>query len=109
MYIYVYYKLLLQLYISNITHLYYFKILIAAGVDYISFNNTLTAVNGSGPILNSAMIIDDEIMEPTEEFGVRLNVLGNARVDVAPSVDFAKVVIGDSDSKRLIMSLELLE
>ena len=55
------------------------------------------------------MIINDEIMEPTEEFGVRLNVLGNARVDVAPSVDFAKVVIGDSDSKRLITSLELLE
>ena len=38
-------------------------------------------------------------MEDTEEFGVRLNVLGGARVDVHSSVASAKVVIKDRDSK----------
>ena len=99
------YSRLLQLYIfvvqASLVYIIYIYvlILITAGVDYISFNDTLTAVNGSGPILHSVLIRDDEIMEPTEEFGVRLNVLGNARVDVAQSVDLAKVVIEDTESK----------
>ena len=38
-------------------------------------------------------------MEDMEEFGVRLKVLGDARVDVHSSVASAKVVIRDSDSK----------
>ena len=38
-------------------------------------------------------------MEPNEEFGIRLNVLGGVRVDVASSVNFSKVVIEDTDSE----------
>ena len=38
-------------------------------------------------------------MEDTEEFGIRLNVTSNVRVDVHSSVASAKVVIRDMDSK----------
>ncbi|XP_019849170.1 PREDICTED: uncharacterized protein LOC100641243 [Amphimedon queenslandica] len=68
-----------------------------AGVDYISFNDSLTAVNGLGPISHSVVLLDDEIMEPDEDFGIRLNVLGNVRVDVASTVELAKVIILDTD------------
>ena len=54
------------------------------------------------PTKNSTNVLsDDSIMEDLEEFGIRLNVTSNIRVDVYPSVASAKFIIKDNirDSK----------
>ena len=54
------------------------------------------------PTKNSTNALsDDSIMEDLEEFGIRLNVTSNIRVDVYPSVASAKFIIKDNirDSK----------
>ena len=80
---------------NNNNYYYYYT----GDTDYESFRRTLTATNGAGPIDTSVTLIDDSIMEDTEEFGIRLNVTSNVRVDVHSSVASAKVVIRDRDSK----------
>ena len=54
------------------------------------------------PTKNSTKALsDDSIMEDLEEFGIRLNVTSNIRVDVYPSVASAKFIIKDIRDSKL--------
>ena len=83
---------------NNNNYYYYYY---TGGRDYEPLSRTLTATNGAGPIDTSVTLIDDSIMEDTEEFGIRLNVTSDVRVDVHPSVASAKVVIKDIRDSKL--------
>ena len=86
---------------NNNYYYYYYYYYYTGGRDYEPLSHTLTANNGNGPIDTSVTLIDDSIMEDTEEFGIRLNVTSNVRVDAHPSVDSAKVVIKDIRDSKL--------
>jgi hypothetical protein len=67
------------------------------GVDYFNFSRTITIPAGQTSYSFNVTLNNDNILEQREEFGIRLAVLDDSRVDVAPSVATSNVIINDVD------------
>ena len=71
------------------------------GSDYTGFNRNVTISANQQEFKFNVTIIDDNVLELVEMFGLGLEVIGSPRVDVDSSVSDARVSINDVDSKCL--------
>ena len=77
----------------------YFSFL--GGSDYTGFNRNIAISANQQEFKFNVTIIDDNVPELVETFGLGLEVIGSPRVDRDSSVDNARVSINDVDSKCL--------
>ena len=71
------------------------------GSDYTGFDMNITISANQQEFKFNVTIIDDNVPELVEVFGLGLEVIGSPRVDRDSSVDNAQVSISDADSKCL--------
>ena len=69
------------------------------GSDYTGFDMNITISANQQEFKFNVTIIDDNVLELFEVFGLDLEVIGSPRVVRDPSVDNAQVSINDVDSK----------
>ena len=80
---------------------FYAQFLFLGGSDYTGFNMTMTISANQESFSFNVTIIDNNILELFEVFGLGLEVMGFPRIDVDGSIVNARVSINDVDSKCL--------
>ena len=71
------------------------------GSDYTGFDINIPISANQMEFKFNVTILDDNVLELVEDFGLGLQVIGSPRVDVDGSVVNARISITDVDSKCL--------